>query len=182
MKRAHRSARPRRRRRLAAAATAGRRTGEPINLTFPSLAFQEADGRRDRGRSSRPGTRPTPTSRSRCCQGSWDNVQRRARHPVRRRHGTGHHPRRVGRASSGSPSRATSPTCRPTSARTSIGSVSEGDLGQRHDTRRGDHRRADAAAVLRRVRQHRRCSRPPASRCRAARRWRGTTSSRSPQT
>ena len=37
-----------------------------------------------------------------------------------------------------------------------IGSVSEGDLVERDDPRWGDHRRPDAAAVLRRVRQRRR--------------------------
>ena len=93
------------------AAPAPRATGgDPITLTFQSLAFQEARSPPPR-RSSTPGTRPTPTSRSSSCRaaGTPSTTSSSRSSPAARAPDIIHFESAAHRRSS--PSRATSPTC-----------------------------------------------------------------------
>ena len=141
-------------------------SGDPITLKFQSLAFQDStiaatEAIVDAWNAANPDVQVE------ILQGSWDNVHDQlitqfagGTAPDIIHYESAAH-RRVRPA--GLPRR---PVAVPERRR-------EGERVRRHlghgvHRRRGDHRRADAAAVLRRVRQHRRCSTPPASRCRPA--------------
>ena len=88
-------------------------SGDPITLKFQSLAFQDSTVAATQAIVDAWNT-ANPDIQVEILQGSWDNVQRPAGHPVRRaaRRRTSSTTSRP--PSAGSPSRATSPTCRRT--------------------------------------------------------------------
>ena len=139
--------------RSAAAPLAGARCRQPTgsrrrpgHAAVPEPRVPGGHGRGDRRRSSTAGTRPTPTSRSSTCRAagtpsttSSSPSSRAARAPdIIHYESRRHRPVRP----AGLPRRPLR-TCSSEDTMRRL----RGRLGDRHDRRRQDHRRADAAAV-----------------------------------